>query len=460
MLLRHAGSLTRKGARIAAIKAGYSEAGSRAASSHTGALASPDAAVSALFRKAGIIRVYSRTELVNMASILSMPRPEGKNIAIITHAGGPAVMLTDVLSSNGINIPHLSGRKAEELLSRLYPGSSVANPIDFLATGTAAQLAQIIDACNNDFDEIDAMAVIFGSPGLTDVSDVYKVLLEKIATTRKPIYPILTSVVNAEEAIRTFQDMGGISFSEEAAFGKAFVDMLGAAIPEADPMLPQIDTQKVRSIIESAGEGYLHPDSAAQLLDAAGIPRAREAVAATAEEAAAAARKIGFPLVMKVIGPVHKTDVGGVALDIKDEASLLARFNRMIQIPQAVGVLLQPMLKGTEVFIGAKREEGFGHMILCGLGGIYIEALKDVSSALAPVTADEAAGMVKRLRGYRIIRGARGMEGIDEGRFADAIARVSMLCTVAPEIAEMDINPLMGNLNGVTAVDVRIRIEK
>lgn len=460
MLLKHAGSLTRKGARIAAIKAGYSEAGSRAASSHTGALASPDAAVSALFRKAGIIRVYSRTELVNMASILSMPRPKGKNIAIITHAGGPAVMLTDVLSSNGINIPHLSGRKAEELLSRLYPGSSVANPIDFLATGTAAQLARIIDACNNDFDEVDAMAVIFGSPGLTDVTDVYKVLLEKIATTKKPIYPILTSVVNAEEAIRTFQNLGGISFSEEAAFGKAFVDMLAAATPEAEPVLPQIDTQKVRSIIEQAEEGYLLPDKAAQLLDAAGIPRAREAVAATAEEAAAAAREIGYPLVMKVIGPIHKTDVGGVALDIKDEEALTARFNRMMQIPQATGVLLQPMLKGTEVFIGAKREEGFGHMILCGLGGIFIEALKDVSSALAPVSANEAARMIKGLRGYRIIQGTRGMEGIDEGLFADAIARVSMLCTAAPEIAEMDINPLLGNLNGVTAVDVRIRIEK
>lgn len=460
MLLKHARSLTRKGARIAAIKAGYSEAGSRAASSHTGALASPDAAVSALFRKAGIIRVYSRTELVNMASILSMPRPEGKNIAIITHAGGPAVMLTDVLSSNGINIPHLSGRKAEELLSKLYPGSSVANPIDFLATGTAAQLARIIDACNNDFDEVDAMAVIFGSPGLTDVTDVYKVLLEKITTTKKPIYPILTSVINAEEAIRTFQNLGGISFSEEAAFGKAFVDMLAAATPEAEPVLPQIDTQKVRSIIEQAEEGYLLPDKAVQLLDAAGIPRAREAVAATAEEAAAAAREMGYPLVMKVIGPVHKTDVGGVALDIKDEEALTARFNMMMQIPQATGVLLQPMLKGTEVFIGAKREEGFGHMILCGLGGIFIEALKDVSSALAPVSADEAARMIKGLRGYRIIRGTRGMEEIDEGLFADAIARVSMLCTVAPEIAEMDINPLLGNHNGVTAVDVRIRIEK
>lgn len=460
MLLKHASSLVRKGARIAAIKAGYSEAGSRAASSHTGALASPDAAVSALFRKAGIIRVYSRTELVNMASILSMPKPKGKNIAIVTHAGGPAVMLTDVLSSNGINIPHLSGRKADELLAKLFPGSSVANPIDFLATGTAAQLGEIIDACNNDFDEIDAMAVIFGSPGLTDVTDVYKLILEKIKTTKKPIYPILTSVVNAEEAIATFQGMGGISFSEEAAFGKAFVDMLQTPAPEDDPQFPEIDTALIRSVIDSADDGYLHPDKVSLFLDAAGIPRAKEFVAATLEEALAAAKEIGWPIVMKVIGPVHKTDVGGVALNIKDKVALESEFNRMMRIPQATSVLLQPMLSGTEIFIGAKREGGFGHMILCGLGGIFIEALKDVASELAPVSAERAGRMIASLRSYRIIQGTRGMEGVDEELFALAVAKVSALCMAAPEIAEMDINPLLGNKTGVTAVDARIRIEK
>lgn len=460
MLLRHARSLTRKGARIAAIKAGYSEAGSRAASSHTGALASPDAAVSALFRKAGITRVYSRTELVNMASILSMPRPKGKNIAIITHAGGPAVMLTDVLSSNGINIPHLQGEKADALLAKLYPGSSAANPIDFLATGTASQLGDIIDACNNDFEEIDAMAVIFGSPGLTDVTDVYKVILEKIATTKKPIYPILTSVVNAEKAIETFQQMGGISFSEEAEFGKAFVNMLQTPIPEEEAPLPDIDTLRIRNIIDSAQEGYLHPQEVAQLLDAAGIPRVREIVAATEDEALAAAREIGYPLVMKVIGPVHKTDVGGVALGIKDVTALAREFERMMGIPQATSVLLQPMLGGTEIFVGMKREENFGHLVLCGLGGIFIEALKDVSTALAPVSAVRAGEMIRSLKGYGIIRGTRGMEGVDEGLFADVVARVSALAGAAPEIAEMDINPLMGNKNAVTAVDARIRINK
>ena len=190
-LSKHASSLIQKGAKIAAIKSGYSEAGSRAASSHTGALASTDKAVNALFRKIGIIRCYSRTELVNVAAAMMFPEPKGKKVAIITHAGGPAVMQTDVLSSNGIEIPHLEGPKAQELLSKLFPGSSVANPIDFLATGTAEQLGHIIDACENDFD-VDAMTIIFGNPGLFTVYDVYDLISEKLKTSKKWVLSSIT----------------------------------------------------------------------------------------------------------------------------------------------------------------------------------------------------------------------------------------------------------------------------
>ncbi|MGM0505342.1 MAG: acetate--CoA ligase family protein, partial [Bacteroidota bacterium] len=187
MLLKHASSLIRKGCKIAAVKSGGSEAGSRAASSHTGALASSDVAVDALFRKAGIVRCHGREELTTVASIFMHPELKGKNIAIITHAGGPAVMLTDALSNNKLQIPPIEGPKADALLEKLYPGSSVANPIDFLATGNAEQLGHIIDACENDFDHIDAMAVIFGSPGLFPVYDVYDLLDEKMKSCKKPI---------------------------------------------------------------------------------------------------------------------------------------------------------------------------------------------------------------------------------------------------------------------------------
>ncbi|MFP4019059.1 MAG: acetate--CoA ligase family protein, partial [Bacteroidales bacterium] len=185
MLLKHAASLIRKGCKIAAIKAGGSEAGSRAASSHTGALASSDAAVDALFRKAGIIRCHGREELTTVASIFMHPQLDGKNIAIITHAGGPAVMLTDALSNNGMEIPPIEGEESKKLLEELFPGSSVANPIDFLATGTAEQLGTIIDYCDKKFDHIDGMAVIFGSPGLFPVYDVYDVLDSKMKESKK-----------------------------------------------------------------------------------------------------------------------------------------------------------------------------------------------------------------------------------------------------------------------------------
>ena len=458
-LYKHASSLIRKGAKIAAIKSGYSEAGSRAASSHTGAMASPDKAVDALFRKAGIIRCYSRGELVNVASALMYPAPKGNRFAIVTHAGGPAVMQTDILSGNGIEIPTFSGPKADELLSKLYPGSSVANPIDFLATGTAAQLGHILDACENDFD-VDGITVIFGNPGLTTTFDVYDLLTEKIKSSKKPIYPVLPSIVNSAEEIRKFQGDGGISFPDEVALGGAIVKIVNQPAAIEDSTLPQVDIQTIRGVIDSASNGYLEPEKVQMLLDAAGIPRAKEVVAATEEEALQGARTVGYPLVMKVIGPIHKSDVGGVALNISDDETLVAEFRRMIQIPQTTAILMQPMLSGTQIFIGAKREGVFGHLVLCGLGGIFVETLKDISYSLAPVSQIEADEMIRGLRSYKMLEGTRGQEGVNITMFAEAIRRVSALCDAAPEIFEMDLNPLLGNSREVVAVDARIRIEK
>jgi acetate---CoA ligase (ADP-forming) len=199
LLLKHASSLIRKGCKIAAIKSGSSEAGSRAASSHTGALASSDLAVDALFCKAGIVRCYSREELTTVASVFMHKELKGKNIAIITHAGGPAVMLTDALSEGGMTVPHIEGKDANELLEKLYPGSSVANPIDFLATGNAEQLGQIIEYCDKKFSHVDGMVVIFGSPGLFEVYDVYDLLDQKMKTASKPIFPVLPSVINVKK---------------------------------------------------------------------------------------------------------------------------------------------------------------------------------------------------------------------------------------------------------------------
>ncbi|WP_461630184.1 acetate--CoA ligase family protein [Labilibaculum euxinus] len=461
MLLKHASSLIRKGCKIAAIKSGSSEAGSRAASSHTGALASPDVAVDALFKKAGIVRCKGRDELATVASIFMHPELKGKNIAVITHAGGPAVMLTDSLSNNGLDVPHIDGAKADALLEKLYAGSSVANPIDFLATGTAQQLGDIIDACENDFDNVDAMAVIFGSPGLFPVYDVYDLLHEKMKQCKKPIYPILPSIVNVKDEIEHFLAKGRVNFPDEVVFGDALAKVYNTPKPQAEEIvIPEIDKLAIRTIIDEAEDGYLSPEQLHNLLDAAGINRAKEGVADTEDEIAAMAKEIGFPLVMKVVGPVHKSDVGGVTLNVKDEETVRSEFRRMMQIKDTYAVMLAQMLKGTEVFIGAKREEKFGHMVLFGLGGIFIEVLKDVKASLAPIAKQEAHDMIQGLKSYRIIKGVRGQEPVNEDKFADAITRVAALMKVAPEIFEMDLNPLLGNKEAVVAVDARIRIEK
>lgn len=458
MLLKHASSLIRKGCRIAAIKSGSSAAGSRAASSHTGALASPDVAVDSLFRKAGIVRCNGREELATVASIFMHKPLKGKNIAIITHAGGPAVMLTDALSNGGLEIPHLEN---PELLSKLFPGSSVANPIDFLATGTAEQLGYIIDSCENDFDQVDGMAVIFGSPGLFEVYDVYKLLDEKMRTCSKPIYPVLPSVINVKKEIEYFIGLGRINFPDEVIFGNALCKVYNtpAPSPEVIPQ-PEVNYTAIRRIIDAAGNGYLHPQKVQEIFDAAGIPRAGEAVVNSKVDAIQAASDLGLPVVMKVVGPVHKSDVGGVVLNVNNFDQVATEFDRMIQIKDTTAILIQPMLSGHSVYIGAKHEPNFGHMVLCGLGGIYIEVLKDVQSALAPISQGEASEMITHLKSYKIIQGVRGQEGLNETLFAEIITKVSALCLAAPEIAEMDINPLMGNLKTLKAVDARIRIEK
>ena len=387
--------------------------------------------------------------------------PQGKNIAIITHAGGPAVMLTDALSNGNLNIPHIEGPAADELLTNLYPGSSAANPIDFLATGNAEQLGVIIDYCENRFENVDAMVVICGSPGLFPVYDVYDVLHEKMQTCKKPIYPVLPSIINVKDEIKYFIAKGRISFPDEVVFGSALCKVMNTPLPCPENIqLPQVDDSAIRNIIDKAENGYLSPENVQALLDAAGISRAGEVVVTTAEDAAKSAQELGFPVVMKVVGPVHKSDVGGVALNVDNADKVENEFTRMMQIKDTTAVLIQPMLSGTELFAGVKAEPKFGHIVLCGLGGIFIEVLKDVNSGLSPVSSESAMEMIKNLRSYKIIQGVRGREGVNEAKFAEVITRLSALVQTASEIVEMDLNPLLGTEKEVVAVDARIRLEK
>jgi len=461
LLLKHASSLIRKGCKIAAIKAGSSEEGSRAASSHTGALASSDVAVDALFKKAGIVRCFGREDLINVASVFLHPEIKGKNIAIITHAGGPAVMLTDILSKGGLKIPPIAGKDADDLLNKLHPGSSVSNPIDFLATGNAQQLGTIIDYVDQKFEHIDAMIVIFGTPGLVDITDVYELLDQKMKSAKKPIFPVLPSLITANKEVSEFLSKGRVNFPDEVSLGKALGKVCNTSAP-ADEIIefPEVNKKLIRDIIDQAENGYLPPDQACKLLDSVGIKRSNERIVHTETDALQFAEQVGFPLVMKVVGPIHKSDVGGVVLNVNSKQTVIEEFNRLIKIKDTTSILMYPMLFGTEVFIGAKREEKFGHLLLCGLGGIFVEVLKDVNAGLAPLSKTEAHHMIKNLKGYAIIQGVRNQEPVNEELFVDAIVRLGMLVTYAPEIYELDLNPLIGTKNSLTAVDVRIRIEK
>ena len=461
-LLFHASSLIRKGCRIAAIKAGSSESGSRAASSHTGAIASSDSAVEALFRKAGIVRCFSREELTTVGCIFTLPELKGRNFAIVTHAGGPGVMLTDALSKGGLNVPKLEGPLVDELKAQLYPGAAVGNPIDILATGTPEHLALCLDYCEEKFDGIDAVLAIFGTPGLVTMYKMYDVLHEKMQHCHKPIFPILPSVNTAGPEVADFLAKGHVNFADEVTLGTALTRVLNVPRPANNEIeLFGVDVPRIRRIIDSIQEdGYIPPYQVQALLRSAGIPVVDEFVSVKKEEVLAFARRTEFPVVAKVVGPVHKSDVGGVVLNIKTEQHLALEFDRMMQIPGATAVMVQPMLKGTELFIGAKYEEKFGHVVLCGLGGIFVEVLKDVSSGLAPLSYEEAYSMIRSLRAYKIIKGTRGQKGVNEDRFAEIIVRLSTLLRFATEIKEMDINPLLATEKNVIAVDARIRIEK
>ena len=462
-LLEHTSSLIRKGCRIAAIKSGTSESGMRAASSHTGAMANPDLAVEALFRKAGVVRCYSREELATVGAVFTLKELKGKNIGIVTHAGGPAVILTDALAKGGMEIPQLSGTPlANTLKAKLLPGSSVSNPIDIIGTGGPEHLAVAIDYCEHKFTDIDGIAVIFGSPGLTRVYEAYEVLDHKMKTCSKPIFPILPSVSTAWDETDFFVKKGHVNFSDEAGLANALIRVLKTPKPLANSLeLKGVDVPQIRRIIDGIEtSGYIPSKSIQELFKAASIPVVEEIVSSDWNEIQAFAEKTHYPVVAKIVGPLHKSDAGGVVLNIRSQEHLQFEFLRLMEIPGATAVMVQPMLKGAELFAGAKYEEKFGHIVLCGLGGIFVEIFKDVASGLAPLAMEEALSMIRSLKGYNVFRGARGQRGINEQQFARIIVQLSALLRFASEVKELDINPLLATENGIIAVDARVLVEK
>ena len=304
--------------------------------------------------------------------------------------------------------------------------------------------------------------VIFGTPGLVQLYETYDVLHKKISECKKPVFPILPSLHTAGPEVEEFLRKGHVNFSDEVTLATALTQVMRTP-PPAPPEIELfgVDVPRIRDIISNIREsGYISPNLVHDLLGCARIPMVEEKLSDNVDELVSFSERIGYPVVAKVVGPVHKSDVGGVALDIKGPKHLKLEFERLMNIEGATHVLVQKMLHGTELFVGAKYESRFGHIVLCGLGGIFVEVLKDTSSGLAPLSYGEAYSMIHSLRAYKIIKGTRGQRGINEQKYAEIIVRLSTLLRFATEIKEMDINPLLADEKDVVAVDARILIEK
>ncbi|MBQ2341424.1 MAG: acetate--CoA ligase family protein, partial [Bacteroidaceae bacterium] len=309
---------------------------------------------------------------------------------------------------------------------------------------------------------IDAIFVIFGTPGLVRPYEAYNILDSKIRKGKKPIFPILPSVHTAGPEVAEFLQKGHVNFSDEVTLANSLARVMSTPQPAPPEVnLFGVDVPRIRDIVTGIKEsGYISPNLVREIFSCAGIPMVQELVSDQKEELTSFAERIGYPVVAKVVGPIHKSDVGGVALNIRSKEHLALEFDRMMRIRDAKAVMVQKMLQGTELFIGAKYESRFGHVVLCGLGGIFVEVLKDVSSGLAPLSMSEAESMIHSLKAYKILRGTRGQKGINERKYQEIIVKLSTLLRFATEIKELDINPLLADENEVTAVDARIWIEK
>ncbi|MFH0781104.1 MAG: acetate--CoA ligase family protein [Pseudomonadota bacterium] len=464
LLLAHAKSLTQKGCILVGIKAGSTAAGSRAAASHTGAMATNDTAVQALFDKAGIIRVHGREALIDVACLLKAARGplKGKRICIITDAGGPGVMLADELTRGGMELPPLTEETRSALVKILPPESSTVNPIDALPSRTAEQIEATIGVlAEKERDRLDAITILTGDSGLSDNGAIYRAIGKAMDLSPIPILPMLSSLTSCREKISEFTRGGHVFFPDEVALGRA-ISLVAAQPPpgEYNNLIPVgYHYQTIQNCLAST-QGALDPATVRRVLIAAGFTPPEQIEIFREEELTEGCRRLGYPLAMKVIGPLHKTDVGGVRLGIQNEEEALNAQKELMAIAEAQGVLLQPMIGGLEVIFGASDEGDFGHLVMFGLGGIHTEILKDVVFALAPLSSAEAEKMIDGIRGRALLDGVRGASGMDTAMLADFLVRLGRLVADFPEIGEIDLNPVKGSGNHLFVVDSRIIMKK
>jgi acetyltransferase len=459
-LLKHARSLSEKGCILVGIKSGVSEQGSRAAASHTGAMATSDTVVQALFDKCGIIRVRSKYELVEVGCALDRlgNRTDVRKVCAITDAGGPGVMLTDELNKYGLTLPPLHEKTQKRIFEVIPAFGSATNPVDCLPTQTGAQISAIIRILNEEKEDIDAIVVMTGNPMLGDKWEGYSAIIQSMEDSPIPVLPVLSSVTTAKDLIERFKATGKCHFVDEVMLGAA-LGQIATRRPLYKPEtnIANYDRKKLAGLLEGR-EGVIPPEVCDELLDAAGFRRPQSIVVKSKAQIQEVAKSIQWPVVVKVIGPLHKSDVGGVMVGVKTLEALEAAWDKMEKIPQFDGILIQQMVMGTEVILGAKKEEGYGHLVMFGLGGIFTEVLKDSQFSLAPLGLEESEDLIRRIRSVKLLEGARGQKGMSIPLLADYLVRLGRLVDDFPQISEVDFNPVKGEEDNLFVVDCRIII--
>jgi acetyltransferase len=460
---------------VLAMKAGRTEQGAKAASSHTGSLAGVDIATELIFEKVGILSFTDEGEMVRAAmAFSSQPIPAGNRVGIITNTGGPAVIATDVLCGGGLDVPRLSEASIERLKQTQFPEAAVENPIDVVATAGGPQFRAALDVLLED-DRIDSIYINFVTAPFTDTDEVARQIAAVNRLGRKPLVCNFITSLSLERFQKTMHILreGKVPFyanPSEAARALVALTRYGRN-RQRDIGRPRVftdvDAAGARSIVDEArkdSRSVLSAREVYSIFEAYGIPVAGWRVVATSAEAVAAAEAIGYPVVVKVDCAEidHKSDMGGVSVNLRDAAAVRAAIEAMQESLASFGTLkflVQRFLPGgRELIVGASAERELGHLVMFGLGGIYVEVLKDVVFKVAPVTEVEAREMLAAVKTAALLDGVRGEQGVDREAIVTLIQRVSQLLTDLPMIREMDLNPIMAFSDAVYAVDGRIRI--
>jgi len=461
---------------ILALKSGRTEEGAKAAASHTGSLAGVDISTELIFEKTGMLAFTNEVDLCQAAmAFATQPIPAGNRVGVITNTGGPAVIATDELIASGLQLPALSDKAKEKLHATLLPEASIGNPIDVVATGSGAHFRSALDTLLEE-ESIDSIFVNFVTAPFTDTDEVARNIVEVSRMRKKPVVCNFMTNMSMERYQHTAKIMhdGGVpcfSFPTTAAralgalyrYGKIQSREIGEPTTYMD--LYFIKAEKIiKAAIEDDNE-YLVSDKLYELLSAYGIPVADWRMAGDLKEAVIAASAIGYPVVVKAESPeiVHKSDIGGVAINLKNEEDVINAVSRMqarLGNVQNLRFLVQKFLPGgKELIAGISTKSGLGHLIMFGLGGIYVEVLKDVVFKITPITDLEAGEMLSSIKTAKLLDGVRGEKGIDKEKVKDILQRLSKLVTDFPMIKEMDLNPIMAFENEVFVVDARLKIK-